>query len=241
MDGKYTYYNIVNNLLRGQALFYEVHYVGNESLMKWNMYSHSHHSFEVKLPDICNISLYGWMSSPFFVSFVLNVVDGIWMQGARPSELILIKSLWNILAAIQDNSHVLTFSEFTGHRSHAKIWCCPWSAPLINGWVNNREAGDLRRHHAHYDVIVTCYIHSRAGTSAGTILTINSIDHMNQHRDDGMDRLMHCRGAVECNYSSMFLLQRRFNKSVAEYIAWASLYIPHITGGVITYLCLTRT
>ena len=26
---------------------------------------------------------------------------------------------------------------------------------LINGWVNNREAGDLRRHCAHYDVIVT--------------------------------------------------------------------------------------
>ena len=27
---------------------------------------------------------------------------------------------------------------------------CAW----INGWVNNREAGDLRRHRAHYDVIV---------------------------------------------------------------------------------------
>ena len=24
----------------------------------------------------------------------------------------------------------------------------------INGWVNNREAGDLRHHHAHYDVTV---------------------------------------------------------------------------------------
>ena len=24
----------------------------------------------------------------------------------------------------------------------------------INGWVNNREAGDLRRQHDHYDVIV---------------------------------------------------------------------------------------
>ena len=24
----------------------------------------------------------------------------------------------------------------------------------INGWVNNREAGDSRRHHAHYDVTV---------------------------------------------------------------------------------------
>ena len=27
---------------------------------------------------------------------------------------------------------------------------CAW----INGWVNNRKAGDLRRHRAHYDVIV---------------------------------------------------------------------------------------
>ena len=27
---------------------------------------------------------------------------------------------------------------------------CAW----INGWVNNRKAGNLRRHHAHYDVIV---------------------------------------------------------------------------------------
>ena len=27
---------------------------------------------------------------------------------------------------------------------------CVW----INGWLNNREAGDLRRHRAHYDVIV---------------------------------------------------------------------------------------
>ena len=27
---------------------------------------------------------------------------------------------------------------------------CAW----INGWVNNREAGDLRRNRAHYDVIV---------------------------------------------------------------------------------------
>ena len=27
---------------------------------------------------------------------------------------------------------------------------CAW----INGWINSREAGDLRRHRAHYDVIV---------------------------------------------------------------------------------------
>ena len=45
--------------------------------------------------------------------------------------------------------------EFTGHRwipltkaSDAELWFAPW----INGWVNNREAGDLRRHRAHYDI-----------------------------------------------------------------------------------------
>ena len=29
-------------------------------------------------------------------------------------------------------------------------WICAW----INSWVNSREAGDLRRHRAHYDAIV---------------------------------------------------------------------------------------
>ena len=41
---------------------------------------------------------------------------------------------------------------------HKDQWCgalifsliCAW----INDWVNNREAGDLRRHRAHHDVIV---------------------------------------------------------------------------------------
>ena len=34
----------------------------------------------------------------------------------------------------------------------------------INDWVNNREAGDLRRQHGHYDVIVMCLVtHIRLG------------------------------------------------------------------------------
>ena len=38
--------------------------------------------------------------------------------------------------------------------SDAGLWCFLWSAPWINGWVSNRdEAGDLRHHSAHYDVI----------------------------------------------------------------------------------------
>ena len=38
--------------------------------------------------------------------------------------------------------------------SDAELWWFLWSAVRINGWVNKREAGDLRRHHGHYDVIV---------------------------------------------------------------------------------------
>ena len=53
--------------------------------------------------------------------------------------------------------------EFTGLRwipltkaSDAELWCLFWSVPS-NGWVNTPEAGDLRRYHAHYDVIVMTY------------------------------------------------------------------------------------
>ena len=51
--------------------------------------------------------------------------------------------------------------EFTGHlwipltkASDAKLWYFLWSALCINGWVNNREAGDLKLHRVHYEVIL---------------------------------------------------------------------------------------
>ena len=54
--------------------------------------------------------------------------------------------------------------KFTGHRwnphkkaSDAELWYLLWSVPRINGSVNDREAGDLRRHRDHYDVIVMQY------------------------------------------------------------------------------------
>ena len=71
--------------------------------------------------------------------------------------------------------------EFTDHQwiplteaSDAEFRCFLWSAPWITGWVNNREAADLRRYRAPYDVIVmTCVwrVHSR--TSAKTHWTLN--------------------------------------------------------------------
>ena len=51
--------------------------------------------------------------------------------------------------------------EFTGHlwiprtkASDAELWCFFFICDWINGWVNNCEAGDLRRYPTHYDVIV---------------------------------------------------------------------------------------
>ena len=40
----------------------------------------------------------------------------------------------------------------------------PFTFALINGWVNNRVAGDLRLHHAHYDVTVMNKLYCRSAT-----------------------------------------------------------------------------
>ena len=53
--------------------------------------------------------------------------------------------------------------EFIGHRgipltkaNDAELWCLLLICAWINALVNNREAGDLRRHRAHYDVRIIC-------------------------------------------------------------------------------------
>ena len=55
---------------------------------------------------------------------------------------------------------------------------CDW----INGWVNNRKAGDLRRHPAHYDVTVmiqqirNCY-YRKASNIRRTLVGNKIVDH----------------------------------------------------------------
>ena len=58
-----------------------------------------------------------------------------------------------LLAICAGNSPVT--GEFLTHRGQWRgalmfYMICTW----LNGWVNNGEAGDLRRHRAHYDVTV---------------------------------------------------------------------------------------
>ena len=63
--------------------------------------------------------------------------------------------------------------EFPAHTkaSDAELWCFLWSAPWINGWVNIREAGDLRRHRAHYDVIVMLALRDENSPAIGGFLS----------------------------------------------------------------------
>ena len=58
--------------------------------------------------------------------------------------------------------------EFTGDRwipltkaSDVGLGCFFVTGTWTNGWVNNRDAGDLRRHRAHYDVTVMVRFHFR--------------------------------------------------------------------------------
>ena len=50
---------------------------------------------------------------------------------------------------------------------HKGQWCGALVFPLIcawkNGWANNRDAGDLRRHRAHYDVSIMRFQCNLAG------------------------------------------------------------------------------
>ena len=44
--------------------------------------------------------------------------------------------------------------EFPAQRPVTRSFDILFDLRLKNGWVNNHEAGDLRRHHAHYDITV---------------------------------------------------------------------------------------
>ena len=84
-----------------------------------------------------------------------------WIIWRRYSESFKwTKKLWCMMTSSNGNIFRVTghlCGEFPGDRwipltkaSDAELWCFLWSV----GWINNREAGDLRRHCAHYDVTV---------------------------------------------------------------------------------------
>ena len=94
------------------------------------------------------------------------------VSGAQPQQLTAQITWWRhqmetfsaLLALCVGKSPVTDNSIPRTKASDAELLCFLWYVyARINGWVNNREAGDLRRHRVHFDVIVMNY---RIGTSA---------------------------------------------------------------------------
>ena len=56
--------------------------------------------------------------------------------------------------------------------SDAELWCFLWSATWIKGWVTHREADALRRHRAHYDVIVMVILQMKCTANTARIFII---------------------------------------------------------------------
>ena len=89
----------------------------------------------------------------------------IWYDYVRPYvfyalDIVIAASWWRhqmeifsaLLALCVGNSPVLVKSPHKGQWRGALVFSL--ICTRINGWVNNDEAGDLRRNHAHYDVTV---------------------------------------------------------------------------------------
>ena len=97
--------------------------------------------------------------------------------------------------------------EFTGHRwipltnaSGPERRCFIWSVPWINGWVNTREVGDLRRHHAHHDVIVMVFVY-KGKISLPEPMLINTGDAVGSHHSTLREFL--ARSYIVWIYSSL--------------------------------------
>ena len=63
-----------------------------------------------------------------------------------------MKTFSALLAICAGNSPVP--GEYPAQRPVTRSFDVFFDLRLINGWVNNRKAGDLRRYRAHYDVMV---------------------------------------------------------------------------------------
>ena len=75
-----------------------------------------------------------------------------------------IETFSALLAVCAGNSPVTGEFPHKGHWRGALMFSL--ICARINGWVNNRGAGDLRRHGTHYDVIVMRIVGARWTTSA---------------------------------------------------------------------------
>ena len=100
------------------------------------------------------------------------------LSGLLSAEIFISTGEWGVQMPplTAENSHLLR----SGSQGTTLVMLtCVW----INGRVNNHDAGDLRRHRAHYDVTVmtwSCCMVSFPVASTLQILTLASWNHINE-------------------------------------------------------------
>ena len=91
-------------------------------------------------------------------------------------------------------------SPHKGQWRGALIFSLIWA--WINSCVNNREAGDLRRHHAHYDVSGLHLLYILNHTKADTVVLLSAIHEHRWLRFDYKPYDAHSRPISKCSFGS---------------------------------------
>ena len=122
-------------------------------------YCHSFYCF--------SIILFGDSMWYNIVSYMPSTSDFYHSHGEA---LLFDSQSWLVRTSSNKNIFCVTgpfLEESTGHRwipitkaSDAELWCF-FDLHRKNGWANNRDAGDLRRHRAHHDVTVMPWMDSQ--------------------------------------------------------------------------------
>ena len=125
-----------------------------------------------------------WSVSIAYALDILQYCTKPWYEGIMTSNCLTLLALqWNrnvvywcpwwrhqmetfsaLLAICAGNSPVTVDSPHKGQWRGVSMFVLIWA--WINGWVNNGEAGDLRCHHAHYDVTLMHWLHWKLSLTA---------------------------------------------------------------------------
>ena len=101
------------------------------------------------------------------ITWKLKIYSDWWQNSIANYICVYFLAYWHLLCT-SSNGNIFRVTgplcgEFTGHRSpvnsphkgqRSRALMVSLICAQINSWVNNRGAGDLRRHRAHYDAIV---------------------------------------------------------------------------------------
>ena len=123
-----------------------------------------------------------WLGANLESALTISVVHSSWLlHSINHDDVIKWKHFpcyWPFVRGIH-RSPVNSLHKGQWRRALMFSLICVW----INGWVNNREAGDLRRYRVHYDVIVVINFPECSGVIMGFVGT---------HKNDAIYWTQHC-------------------------------------------------